>query len=192
VPEAQRHSEKDDSTSCSLLGVSVAIDTQCRLSREQPAGVLSRLFASGLMVVGGRLLPCHAKLHQRWRKAIAVASNRQLQQMFILGHTPVLCAVGIVPAGTAGLLIETMRQSLATEPAIREIVDYFGLSAREAQLLKCLCDGMELAEIAVSFGTSLNTVRTQVKTLLAKTGQRSRQKLLMTIACLPALSGAAL
>ncbi len=66
--------------------------------------------------------------------------------------------------------------------------DSFGLSAAELEIAECLMEGAGAPEIATRRATSVNTVRTQIKALLAKTGVGSQTEL---VRVLVSLNGAA-
>jgi DNA-binding CsgD family transcriptional regulator len=53
----------------------------------------------------------------------------------------------------------------------------FGLTPAEATIASSLADGKSVAEIATSLGVSLNTVRTHVKSVLAKTSTNRQSQL---------------
>lgn len=58
------------------------------------------------------------------------------------------------------------------------IVERYGLSAREADVLKLLARGRDVPYIAEELVISKNTVRTHTKSVFAKTGVHSRQELI--------------
>lgn len=63
----------------------------------------------------------------------------------------------------------------ATEACLRES---FGLTESEIQVLFALCDGMTITQIAQTRGRQVSTLRTQVKTILRKTGLASQAQLI--------------
>jgi len=69
-----------------------------------------------------------------------------------------------------------------TDPGWSEAVEAslrgsFGLTASETQVLAALCDGMTIAQIAEARGRQVSTLRTQVKSILRKTGVNSQAQL---------------
>lgn len=64
------------------------------------------------------------------------------------------------------------------------IADAFGLSNSEQEILKTLVQGQSLGELAVRRGRSIETVRTQAKSLLAKTGVGSQLDLVRLFAAI--------
>ncbi|MEV0277573.1 response regulator transcription factor [Streptomyces sp. NPDC050610] len=91
-------------------------------------------------------------------------------------------AVAHVMSGDAGLSPQIQRRLLerlatsAPEPAApvrpRELPD--GLTAREAEVLALVADGLSNAEIAGGLYVSTATVKTHINNLFAKTGVRDR------------------
>jgi len=62
-----------------------------------------------------------------------------------------------------------IRDPEAQSPARDALQALFGLTPAEARVASALADGQSLQEIATSVNVTLNTVRTQVKSILAKT-----------------------
>jgi DNA-binding CsgD family transcriptional regulator len=61
----------------------------------------------------------------------------------------------------------------------------FGLTFAETRLITKLVDGTALPEIATAWGLSENTLRTQVASILSKTGARNQKDLIRLIGILP-------
>ncbi len=80
------------------------------------------------------------------------------------------------PASSAMPPAETLRRS-------------FALSASETGVALSLVDGMTAKEIAEARGVSLATVRTQVQSILRKTGQRRQADLIRLLARFPGPTG---
>lgn len=59
----------------------------------------------------------------------------------------------------------------------RMLAESLGLSAAEVQIAECLVEGADIAAIAARRSSSVNTVRTQVKSLLSKTGVNTQTEL---------------
>ena len=62
------------------------------------------------------------------------------------------------------------------------VVDAFGLTPSEADILRSVVDGKSLAELAKARERSIETVRTQAKSLLSKAGVRSQLELIRMFA----------
>lgn len=77
------------------------------------------------------------------------------------------------------LIRSTEQASPIGEAQLREI---FGLTPSEARLAVALCDGHEPKSFAEQHQVSINTVRTQVRALLHKTGARSLRELVRLLA----------
>jgi DNA-binding CsgD family transcriptional regulator/PAS domain-containing protein len=74
-------------------------------------------------------------------------------------------------------------RSLALRHA--DLIDLFGLTAAEAALANDLLSGAELHEIAARSGRSVNTLRTHLARLMAKTGANRQSRLVQLLAALP-------
>lgn len=85
------------------------------------------------------------------------------------------------------LLARTACVLFVDEPdAIRDIklgvlMDLYGVTETEARVMLALVQGNQLKEIAAKHGTSLNTVKTQVKNIFAKTETERQADLVRTV-----------
>jgi DNA-binding CsgD family transcriptional regulator len=70
-----------------------------------------------------------------------------------------------------------IRDPEALSPAGLAIRLLFGLTPAEATVASALADGKSAEEIAMSVGVTLNTIRTHVKTILAKTNTNRQSQL---------------
>ena len=69
-------------------------------------------------------------------------------------------------------------------PTIDAIAALFGLTSAEKQVATQAANGLVVAEIALARGVSVNTVRSQIDAIYAKTGQNSQiglQKLILDL-----------
>jgi DNA-binding CsgD family transcriptional regulator len=79
---------------------------------------------------------------------------------------------------------------LAAGPGSRhpdELRHLFGATQRETELIELLLRGLTPAECAEQRQISINTIRTQLASLLAKTGTRFQAELVSVVMSLPAL-----
>jgi DNA-binding CsgD family transcriptional regulator len=87
-----------------------------------------------------------------------------------------------VLAGSAGILAVTpVQQRPAPSPHILE--QLFGLSRAEARVASGLAGRRTIAAMADAFGVSRETIRSQVKTVLVKTGMQRQLDLAVLLAC---------
>lgn len=70
---------------------------------------------------------------------------------------------------------------------VRQLMELFGLSAAEARLTRALCQGHSLEEYACDQGLKLPTVRTQLRSVLAKTGTGRQATLIRLVAGIPVI-----
>jgi DNA-binding CsgD family transcriptional regulator len=59
---------------------------------------------------------------------------------------------------------------------------FFGVTSAEARVCEALLNGMSIQEIADSFNISVNTIRTQVKSIFRKCDVQSQGELMMLLA----------
>lgn len=69
----------------------------------------------------------------------------------------------------------------------RQLMDMFGLSAAEARLARALCHGDSLEDYAADQGLKLPTVKTQLRSIFAKTGTERQASLIRLISGVPVI-----
>lgn len=99
----------------------------------------------------------------------------------------VVLAVGeLAPLGLAhaadGVACVLLERELDSRRAVELMRQAYRLSATETQLLQALMDGQTPQEFADARGVRISTVRTQMSTLLAKTGTARQQELVAQVA----------
>jgi DNA-binding CsgD family transcriptional regulator len=100
------------------------------------------------------------------------------------------------PSGGAiepgGALIVILDPDAEQAPSAETVRQVFGLTCAEARLAVLLVRGLELKDIAALNGVAEATIRSQLKSVLAKTGTHRQSQLvalLSRLACLPRESG---
>lgn len=113
------------------------------------------------------------------------------REMLTLRNGPQALPVACVPLSppqdgeSASVLLMLARQSGTQNLAITFFARSHGLSPAEQSVLRLLCNGLDVQEIAQANGVSENTVRTQVRSLRDKTGINSMRLLVQRVAALP-------
>lgn len=87
------------------------------------------------------------------------------------------------PAGSVLLLLS--RQRAGDNLALQMFAREHSLTPTEESVLRALCDGREVDEIAVQHGVAESTVRTQVRALRDKTGATGIRHLVQRVMTLP-------
>jgi DNA-binding CsgD family transcriptional regulator len=97
---------------------------------------------------------------------------------------PLRLAGGAAVCGAALLFVFDPE---STPPITSDMVRrLFSLSEAEAELAVALCSGKTLDEAAVARGTSINTIRSQLKSIFAKTGTKRQADLVSLLLASPA------
>ncbi|MFX8516200.1 helix-turn-helix transcriptional regulator, partial [Acinetobacter baumannii] len=76
-------------------------------------------------------------------------------------------------------------QTLTLDPIIFSTA--YGLTAAEARVLSELTLGLDIHEVAQKFNTSVNTARTHLRNIMAKTGTHRQTDLILKFTNLPHL-----
>ena len=90
----------------------------------------------------------------------------------------------------ARALVTLSRQRICEPLSIYAFARDHGLSRMEERVLVRLCNGLRPNDIAAEHGRGLNTVRSQVMNIRAKTGFDSTSDLVHWISTLPPMIGA--
>lgn len=165
------------------LGACLICDGQGRLLLVSPAA--ERLAGpAGLRLTGGRLAFDRtaigaAVLALIGQTAEGGPGGTQLLMPGPLGA--ILAHIGRLPradglARPHPVLVE-LREVTPQPPSAASLRAVFGLGEAEAEVARLLASGQELEAVAMARGTSFNTVRSQVRAVLTKTGTASLREL---------------
>lgn len=183
-------------------GVVFVSETGRLLHWNGAARQISRRTGSIVITGNGKVAACTHALSEKLAEAIrracdpgaagASAPGTLLKLPASSGEVQVFVApAGAVepspfPAGAAAALFvtELSAANLALADALRSV---YGTSPAEAALGEALVNGQSLKEFAAERQVSLNTVKTQLKSLSAKVGARRQVDLVRTILSGPAM-----
>jgi DNA-binding CsgD family transcriptional regulator len=138
---------------------------------------------------GGRLQGQTAWHGEELLRGIQRAAQGR-REMIVLRNGEQSLHVACVPLFHAfeeggSVLLMLGRQNETHNLAITFFSRSHGLTPAEEAVLKALCDGLRVPEIASARGVSENTVRTHVRALRDKTGIHSIRGMIQRIAALP-------
>jgi DNA-binding CsgD family transcriptional regulator len=167
-----------------LVSPSGALQHANQLARRE----LAR--ARFLHLEGGRVAGTGlAQTEELMRGVRAAAQGRR--QMLTLRTDADALPLACVPLArafegqTCSVLLMLARQTGTQNLSVTFFSRMHGLTPAEETVLKFLCEGLEVHEIATANGVSENTVRTQVRSLRDKTGTSSMRLLVQRVAALP-------
>lgn len=100
---------------------------------------------------------------------------------------PVACVPLFQPfeGESASVLLMLARQTGTQNLAVTFFARTHGLTPAEETVLRALCDGLEVQDIATANGVCESTIRTQVRALRDKTSSASIRLLVQRVAALP-------
>lgn len=116
---------------------------------------------------------------------------RGRRQMLSLRHGKERLAVACVPlfqpyeGESASVLLMLARRTGSGNLALSFFAREHRLSPAEEAVLRALCDGLDVQEIAAAHGVCESTLRTQVRSLRDKTDSNSIRQLVQRVATLP-------
>ena len=180
------------------LGITL-VDESSRLLYANPAALSLLAEADGLQLRQGRLEASRNFERSRLGKLVGQAVATSARDAMLIGRTsgsPL--GVYVLPAGEAQiphglapqstvlvLLSDLMRPTSWSAPRLRSL---FGLTEAEAVVAQEIMNGTRVERIAAARGTSVATVRTQVRSLLDKTGANGLGELVRILNGLPRLN----
>jgi DNA-binding CsgD family transcriptional regulator len=94
-------------------------------------------------------------------------------------------AMGLVPADHVLVVFASPGRQRQISP--RQMMQWFGLTPAEARLAHALLKGHTLEQVQQDQGVKLTTLRTQLRSVLRKTGTERQQDLIRLLAQLPSL-----
>jgi DNA-binding CsgD family transcriptional regulator len=143
-----------------------------------------------LHLEGERLVGTNAMQTEELMRGLRAAAQGRRQMLTLRTDADAL-PVACVPLARAydgrsdAVLLMLARQTGTQNLSVTFFSRMHGLTPAEETVLKFLCEGLEVHEIATANGVSENTVRTQVRSLRDKTGTSSMRLLVQRVAALP-------
>jgi DNA-binding CsgD family transcriptional regulator len=138
---------------------------------SESAAIRQAIHAASLCAQGHAATPSHP----------VPVIRRSLRRPFLVWIAP-LAAASAFGNGhplVAVFIIDPDAKQASPEQALRRV---FGLTPAESKLANELLQGNDLTAIAESFGISRNTVRTQLRSIFAKTGTSRQAELISLLA----------
>lgn len=141
-----------------------------------------------LSVRDGYLVPADLALAEQWQQMLEQVAQERTPTLFsTLPPSPQIIAA-IVPTAHHDIVeIRTQRSRVCSSQCIAEYARIVGWTRRETEVADLLCAGLVPKQIAGRFSTEVSTVRSQIKSLLIKSGASSIGNLVLTLGRLPAI-----
>lgn len=168
----------------------ILVDADCTLRHANHLARHELSRARFLHVAGGRVASHTPLQADEFRRAVGAAAQGRRQMLMLRGEGDTLPAA-CVPLfeafeGTGGpVLLMLARQHGTQNLNLGFFSRTYGLTPKEEAVLRGLCEGLDVQDIASAHGVSLCTVRTQVRALRLKTGINSIRLLVQRVAALP-------
>jgi DNA-binding CsgD family transcriptional regulator len=134
------------------------------------------------------LLPADAKEDDQWFQTLLEVSRTQTPRLMLLKSDSSRVAVAITPNGDRSLEIRVQTGISVSERTLSVAFSSLGLTEAEREVLRCLLNGLKPKTIACRKFRSESTVRSHIKSLLAKCGCRSLQEVIVLFGRMPDLS----
>ena len=132
-----------------------------------PAGELDCM-----TIADGRLLPTLARFRSRWLSAVGAVAGGQSARLCLVANRPHPLHAFMMPGrhrGTARIMLE--REHVCDRQVFELYARQYLLSETERQVLWQLAAGTEPKRIAQGHSVAESTVRSQIRSILAKSGE---------------------
>ncbi|MGH7744487.1 MAG: helix-turn-helix transcriptional regulator, partial [Candidatus Dormibacteria bacterium] len=187
-----------------MLGAAVIVATEtAQLLQANAAGELLLRTGQGLLFRNGRIIGATAgdtaRLHKLLRDTVRLSRGHAASSGFTvklarLGSRPLLVYACPVPgslelsgAGAALLFISDPEQSVVQR--LDMLRAFYGLTTAQVRLLYALLEGDRIKTYALKHGLSVNTVKSHLKQIFAKTGYGRQTDLVRGLIAHPLLRG---
>ena len=141
-----------------------------------------------LSVRSGRLVPTDLALTEQWHDILEQVSQDRTPRLFSTQPPSPSVIAAIVPTARHDIVeVRTQRSRVCSTQCINEFARIVGWTRRETEVADLLCAGLVPKQIAARFLTEVSTVRSQIKSLLIKSGASSIGNLVLTLGRLPAI-----
>ncbi len=134
----------------------------------------------GLKLTGRTTFPHDAEHRDTWFETIANLANGERSRLVVVRSPPTLqCVLLSHLEGTNDILVHAPLRRACRRDTIDEISQLLGITEREKQVLELVANGHAPKSISLALGTSICTVRTQLKSLFAKTGTKGMRDIVL-------------
>jgi DNA-binding CsgD family transcriptional regulator len=137
----------------------------------------------------GRRLQARQPAHEALLQEALADARRGRRALLSLGDAGRPVNVAVVPVGGDGELRATLlmmgKRHICGQLAVDGFARCHALTPAETRVLAGLCEGLHPREVARRHGVSLATVRSQIRSLRAKTGAGSIRDLVRQVSVLP-------
>ena len=153
-----------------------------------------------LMIRSQRVVPVDGGYDRRWRECLSAASAGDETLLFIdngirgqaVSINPLSCS-GVIRNSeselTYGLLVIILGKEAPCEPlALRRFSRTYKITLAEQRIVAQLMSGLAPDKIASNNSVTLSTVRSHIKSILAKTGIGSMRDLILSLSRLPPIN----
>jgi len=165
-----------------LTGYDFQLDTNGRLLTCSPRGQSTIEKQSLLMMMGQRLVPVSVSYRTAWMRSlmtVALTNKQVLCTINDASFAPHAVIRGLPSNDVIQVALEAT--ALCPKPLFESYSHHYGLTQAEAMVLWMLSEGHEPKRISMLKGTAESTVRSQIKSILEKTGEHAIRRLLIRL-----------
>ncbi len=164
------------------------VDEGCRVHDMNFGACAALDRGDPLRLDDGALRARDPESHRRFSAAVTIVSCDRRARYCLLASRADRPAVALLPMDDGRhVLVRLERNTASDSDAVAHYAASIGLTQAETRILELLASGCAPKRIGSHCQTAESTVRTQIKSLLAKSGDHGIRELLMRLARLPSL-----
>lgn len=163
-----------------------SIDMRCRIMESTLDLSKDTAETFGLTVENSRLYPKSANYRQQWKRRVQeVFDTREPKYVVVREYPVIACALLTLDFQNNIVRISMPKTQVCQVETANRVGELMGFTKREKEVVLLLAKGCDTNEVADVLGTQLSTVRSQIKSVMLKSGISGMKKLLVFLSCLP-------
>lgn len=140
----------------------------------------------GFKIANTRLYPESSRLRSPWRRSVQEVFATKKSKYVVVRENPQLeCALLSVDSDTNIVQVSMPKSAICRVETIHRVAELMGFTNREKEVVLLLSKGFDTKEVASALGTKISTVRSQIKSVMMKSGFSCLKKFLVFLSCLP-------
>ena len=163
-----------------------SIGNRCRIIESVLENHWEAASDFGFTIENSRLYPESTSRRLQWRHTVQEVFTSKAPQYVVVRDKPELeCALLAVNPNSDVVQVSVPKSQICRAETARRVGELMGFTKREREVVLLLAQGCDTKEIAHALGTKISTVRSQIKSVMLKSGISGVKKFLVFLSCLP-------
>lgn len=140
----------------------------------------------GFKVANTRLYPESGRHQLPWRRSVQeVLATKKSKYVVVRENPQMECALLAFVPELNIVEVSIPKSAVCRVETIHRVAELMGFTKREKEVVLLLSKGSNTKEVASVLGTKISTVRSQIKSVMLKSGFSCLKKFLVFLSCLP-------